>query len=132
MSDAPEKDAGGDASFWYALYALLDAVSYANQDNLHKVTPACCTALIWAVGARAANVWHADDPEAARAFEIRDREALTGRTVHHNAASQAVKKREWLIVADWLEEHQVGDYPETDDAERETWFEWWQDRECLL
>jgi hypothetical protein len=130
--DAPEKDAGGDASFWYALYALLDAVSYANQDNVHKVTPACCTALIWAVGARAANVRYADDSEAVRAFESGDREALAGRSMHHNVASQAVKKREWLLVADWLEEHQVGDYPEAgdvDEAEREKWFEWWQDRE---
>ena len=135
LYDEPENSFGGDMSFNYALYALLRALSHAEKGNLPQVTPACCTALIWAVSARARNVWHADDPAAVRAFEERDREALAGRSMHHNVAALAVKKREWLLVADWLEEHQVGDYPETDEvgaAEREKWFEWWLDRECLL
>ena len=85
-----------------------------------------------AVSARGSNVWHADDPEAVRAFEERDWEALAGRRVHHNVASRAVEKREWLIVADWLEAHGAGAYPDTEDPERETWFAWWQDRECNL
>ncbi|WP_428268225.1 hypothetical protein [Haliangium sp.] len=132
VSDPPEKDAGGDASFWYALYALLDAVSYAKQGKLHRVTPACCTALIWAVGARSANIWYADDPDAVQAWNDGHGEPLLGRGEHENLACLAVTKREWLIVADWLEQRQVGDYPEADEDERERWLAWWQERECLL
>ncbi|WP_428268227.1 hypothetical protein [Haliangium sp.] len=132
LYDEPEDSFGGDMSFHYALYALLRALSHAEESHLYRVTPACCTALLWAVAARARNVWHADDPEAVQAFELRDREALAGRTMHDNVASRAVTKREWLIVADWLDEHQIGDYPEADEDERERWLAWWQERECLL
>ncbi|WP_428269582.1 hypothetical protein [Haliangium sp.] len=132
MPDDSDAYAGGDAAFDFALCALLRAKAYAKEGNLPRVTPACCTALIAAVSARATNVWHADDPEAVRAFEVRDAEALAGRTVHDNVASQAVKKREWQMVAEWLERHRVGDYPDTQDAERERWFEWWLEREGLL
>lgn len=132
VEDEPEDSFGGDMSFRFALYALLDAVSYAKQGTLPRVTPACCTGLGAAVSAHADNVWHADDPEAVQAFATRDREALAGRTAHHNVASRAVTKREWLLVADWLEARDVGSYPDTEDAEREKWFEWWQDRECQL
>lgn len=132
VENEPANSFGGDMSFRFALYALLDAVSYSRQGNLARVTPACCTALLAAVSARAANVWHADDPEGVQAWHDGDYEALAGRGEHDNVASVAVTRREWLIVADWLEEHQVGDYPEADEAEREQWFEWWQERECQL
>ena len=133
LPDEPENSCGGVPSFVFTLYALLRAWSYAQQNNLPRVTPACCTAVIHAAFARVLNVWHADDPEAVQAFNNRDREALAGRTAHHNVASQAVKKREWLLAADWLEARGVGSYPDAEDeAEREHWFEWWKDRECLL
>lgn len=132
MLDEPEDRFGGDMSFDYALGALLRAVSNARQDDLPRVTPACCTALISAVSARASNVWHADDPEAVQMFEARDWEALAGRGMHANVASRAVTKREWLIVADWLEEHDVASYPDGEDAECEKALAWWKDRECLL
>lgn len=132
LPEEPETTYGGDPEFRYALHGLSDAWSYAQQDNVAKVTTACCTSLIWAISARASNVWYADDPEAAQAFESGEREACRGRGPRSNVAALAVKKREWLLVADWLEEHQVGDYPEADEAEREKWFEWWLDRECNL
>ncbi|WP_428265451.1 hypothetical protein [Haliangium sp.] len=55
-----------------------------------------------------------------------------GRTPRFNVASQAVAKREWLIVADWLDEHHVGNQPDTEDTEREATLAWWKERECLL
>ncbi|WP_428263548.1 hypothetical protein [Haliangium sp.] len=132
MPDEPENRFGGDMSFDVALCALLRAVSFAKQNNLPRVTPSCCTALMSAVSARASNVWHCDDPEAVQAWNHDDSETLRGRNARHNPASQAVTKREWLIVADWLEEHGVGDFPEADEAECEHWLAWWLDRECLL
>lgn len=133
LPDEPENSFGGDPSFRYALYALLRAWTYAQQGDLPRVTPACCTGLIWAIAARANNVWHADDPEAVRAWEENDWETLAGRDVHDNMAAQAVRKREWLIVADWLEAQGVVEFPISEDAaERETWFAWWKDRECNL
>ena len=132
LPDEPEASLGGDAAFYNCLYGLSDAWSYAKENNLPRVTPACCTILIWAVAARASNVWYADDPEAVQAWIDNDSEALIGRTTRHNVASQAVRKREWLIVADWLEEYGVGSHPDTEDAEREEVLVWWKDRECLL
>ncbi len=132
LAEEPETTYGGDPEFRYALHGLSDAWSYARDGNLAKVCTACCTSLIWAISARASNVWYADDPEAARGFERGDREACRGRGPRSNVAAVAVAQREWLLVADWLEEHQAGDYPQADDDERGKWFEWWQERECNL
>ncbi|MEM9490715.1 MAG: hypothetical protein AAGC55_16325, partial [Myxococcota bacterium] len=132
LPDEPEDSFGGDMSFNYALYALLRALAYSKQGLLPRVTPACCTALLMAVSARAANVWHADDPDGVQAWRDGAWETLAGRGEHNNAASMAVARREWLVVADWLEAHNVDVFPVTDEAEREKWFAWWQDRECLL
>jgi hypothetical protein len=59
-------------------------------------------------------------------------DTLAGRTMHDNVASRAVEKREWLLMADWLDAHHAGSGPDTEDAGRETWFQWWKDRECDL
>ncbi|WP_428268070.1 hypothetical protein [Haliangium sp.] len=131
----PEMLLCADASFDFALCALLRAWSYVDKNELPRVTPACCTAVIWAIGARATNAWHADEPEVRAAFVRRDRGAFAGLTEDDNAAGRAVKQREWLLVVDWLEAHAADDYPELDEAgraERDRWFEWWMDRECLL
>lgn len=132
LPEAPEDGSGGVARFRFCLYGLLRAVSYALENNSAKVTAACCTTLIWAVNARADNVWYADDPEAASAFEADDWEAYRERTSRFNAASQAVTRREWLIVCDWLDEHEVGTYPDSEHPKCEEVLAWWQDRECLL
>ncbi|WP_428263089.1 hypothetical protein [Haliangium sp.] len=99
------------------------------------LTAAGCAILINVVNAWAANVWRADEPEVVRAFETDDDEGWQGRTSYFNVASQAVTRREWLIVADWLDEHGVGDFPDTpaeDEPDCERWLAWWQDREYLL
>ncbi|MEM9488635.1 MAG: hypothetical protein AAGC55_05795 [Myxococcota bacterium] len=133
VENEPTDSCGGDMSFRFALCALLDAVSYARREELPRVTPACCTALVAAVGARARNVWHADDPEAVDAFNRRDRQALTGRTMHDNTAANAVRIREWLMVAEWLEERVASrEADDSDDGECERWLEWWLEREGNL
>ncbi|MEM9490747.1 MAG: hypothetical protein AAGC55_16485 [Myxococcota bacterium] len=132
LPDEPQPERSGDTEFYYCLHGLSDAWSYVGRGDLGKVTTACCTVLIWAVGARAANVWYADDPEAAHAFQIGDRETWRGRTPHHNVASRAVTRREWLVAMDWLAERDIGSLPESEDSERETLLAWWKDRECTL
>lgn len=132
LPEEPEETFGGDAELYNCLYGLSDAWSYSKKNDFAKVTSACCTTLIWAVAARAANVWHADDPEAARALQVGDQDTWQGRAPRFNVASRAVVKREWLIVADWLEERDVGSYPDTEDSECEKALARWQDREYLL
>ncbi|WP_428269826.1 hypothetical protein [Haliangium sp.] len=131
LPEEPPDCSGGDPAFMYALYALLRALSYAKQGELPRVTPACCTALAQATHARARNVWHADDPEAVQAFDDDDWERLHGRSMHDNVAAQAVRKREWLLVADWLEARVAAealDAPVMDEPACEQWLAWWQER----
>ena len=125
----------GDIQFTTCVFLLADAWRYAHRNEQGELTAICGSIVIDAVAARAANVWRADDPEAVQAFETDDTDHWVGRTSQDNVASRAVRQREWLVVASWLDEHAIGSHPAIPDsevAEREKALVAWQDREYLF
>ncbi|WP_428263091.1 hypothetical protein [Haliangium sp.] len=131
----PDDIVQGDNQFMTAVFGLDHAWRHAHRGEQGQLTAVCCAILRNVVNAWAANVWRADEPHIVEAFEAGDRETARGHGPHVNVASVAVTRREWLIVADWLDEHGVGDFPDTpaeDEPDCERWLAWWQDREYLL
>ena len=124
-----------DIAFVQCVFLLARAWEHAKANKMGRLTAACGAVLAEAIHARAGNVWRADDPVAVRAFESEDTANWVGQTSSSNAASQAVSRREWLLVADWLDAHDVGSFPdisETDMADCEQSLTAWKDREYLF
>ncbi len=125
----------GEAEFYYCLCGLSDAWRAMSAQDAEAVTRACATVVVWAIGARAENVRRADDPEGVRAWERGDEAALLGASTRANVAVEAVRAREWRVVADWLEDHDIArehEVSESAAADRERALARWLDDECLL
>lgn len=151
--DAPDDSDSADGSYQFGFGDLL--VGYRHRDHPACLTAGVCGMIIHVVGARARNVFLADDPAVIR-FEKEDRdwwatwgdvdEALwppqpesmflmykPEHSAFDNVAFQAVYRRECLHVVEWLRAEEVWKYPEPDDLDAmRHGLKRWEDCECTF
>lgn len=130
VPEEPETADAADAAFSFAFDGLL--LAYAHQNHDFTLTSSSVFAIDSAINARETNVWMADDPEAYQMWE--EGEWLPpGHTALENAAAMAVSKREWQLVAKWLQQEEVWNYPDNVDCDQmEEELACWLEREMLL
>jgi len=109
VPEEPERADAADAAFSFAFDGLL--LAYAYQSHDFTLTSSSVFVIDSAINARETNVWMADDPEAYQMWE--EGEWLPpGHTALENCAAIAVSKREWQLVAKWLQQEEVWNYPD--------------------
>jgi hypothetical protein len=132
--DAPAESDTADSAYIFCFDYLLSA--YHHKDNPVSLTAGSCGAIAKVAYARAANVWLADDVEAAliekklmeyysmdeacRPSEPPVSERLRWdpkHEPHSNVAFVAVYRREWQHIAMWLRAEAVWQYPDPEDLE---------------
>lgn len=130
VPEEPERADAADAAFSFAFDGLLLAYTYQTHD--FTLTSSSVFAIDSAINARETNLWIADDPEAYQMWD--EGEWLPpGRSALENSAVIAISKREWQLVAKWLEEEEVWNYPDSVDCSRmEEELACWVEREMLL
>jgi hypothetical protein len=130
IPDPPESSNMADGIWLFCFDALVLAVT--ESDDRKISTAACATAIVSAINARATNVWLADDPEAVRLWKAQ--RLPQHRTVSTNDAAEAIMKREWGFVAQWLTEHLLEEYltVSVGDEEVQDALTHWKDNEMLL
>ena len=129
VPEEPEKADAADAAFLYSFDALLLAYAYPN--DAYTLSSSCVVAVDSTINARETNTWIYDDPEAYQMWE--QGELLPGRSALENPGAVALSKREWQLVAQWLEQEQVWSYPDESDFEQiEQQLSRWMEREMLL
>ncbi|MGB0387101.1 MAG: hypothetical protein ACPGWR_19975 [Ardenticatenaceae bacterium] len=129
VPEEPENADAADAAFLYCFDALLLACAYPNDAS--TLTSSCVVGVDSAINARETNTWIYDDPEAYQMWE--QGELLAGRSALENPGAIALSKREWRLVAQWLEQEEVWRYPDESDFEQiEEQLSRWMEREMLL
>lgn len=131
--EGPDDIDSADLHYQAGFSDLLCAYRY--RDDPACLTGGICGTMLAAVGARARNVFVADDPVASQLWK--EERAWWGIEEEHrppepdsfrqlaqpehnpvkNVAFIAVYRREWLHVAKWLRAETVWNYPEPDDLD---------------
>ena len=131
--DIPDESDSADTLYHYSFTNFL--VAYHYKYDPASLTAGVCGTIIHVVHARAQNVWLADDSVAAQlemekdAWRRIDEEHRppapesfrqlwqSEHTPTLNIAFDAVYRREWLYVAEWLRAEAVWKYPDPDDMD---------------
>jgi hypothetical protein len=131
--DIPDESDSADTLYHYGFTNLL--VAYHYKDDPASLTAGICGTIIHVVHARAQNVFLADNAVAARLEKERDvwksieeehrppapdsfsQLWQPEHSSFDNVAFDAVYRREWLHVAEWLRAEGVWKYPEPDDLD---------------
>ena len=131
VPNEPKNLDAADAAFSFAFDGLL--LGYAYRDDNFTLTSSCTYAIFKAIHARKNNIWIADDPHGYWLWEHQELHFHPEHCSGRNPAVIAVGQREWGVVADWLEQAEVWNYPDTVDvAHMEQELARWVAREMTL
>jgi hypothetical protein len=129
----PDEADCAETAYYFGFTHLLCAYNY--KDDPVVLTAGLCGTMLQVICARALNVWLADDAIAARIEQERDAYNRIEEedqppepayfydvwkpehNAYDNVAFDAVYRREWLHVAEWLRAEAVWKHPEPDDME---------------
>jgi len=135
--DEPDDVDAADLKYQASFTDLLCAYRY--RDDAACLTAGLCSTVLGMVHTRAENVFVADAPVASQIWKERRAWWITWDSVEeehrppqpepssplgpleqrtfHNVAFEAVYRREWLHVVEWLRGEAVWKYPEPDDMD---------------
>jgi hypothetical protein len=141
VPDDPELSRSSDVTFLSAVDGLLLACVSPADELL--VTSSSVYAIDMSIHAQMQNVWESDDPGAvvlwrrmAAPEDDRFDEALRdyrGRSPEENAASVAVRQREWKRLVEILTARGILEFPQTQPSDTiEDALHRWKERECSL